>query len=138
VRLSAPSGGNDGSSRLSHGADDLDKQRERLYGSPRRKRQRIDADRYGGCPPTQRFNDADLKPRFIPARSGRDLQSGFQLIPPPPRQAPERGRARSPPRGYRSQRSKWSRRTGLLHRADRSGRRGSGSDFQGLATRRAV
>ncbi|KAK4043491.1 WD40-repeat-containing domain protein [Parachaetomium inaequale] len=65
----------------------VDSQRERLYGSPRRKRQRIDAD------------------RFIPARSGRDLQSGFHLIPPPPRPNPERGRPRSPPRGYRSQRS---------------------------------
>ncbi|KAK4250195.1 quinon protein alcohol dehydrogenase-like superfamily [Corynascus novoguineensis] len=62
-------------------------QSERVYGSPRRKRQRIDAD------------------RFIPARSGRDLQSGFHLIPPPPRPTPEKGRPRSPPRGYRSQKS---------------------------------
>ncbi|KAJ4306328.1 substrate-specific activator of APC-dependent proteolysis [Collariella sp. IMI 366227] len=55
--------------------------------SPRRKRQRIDGD------------------RFIPSRSGRDLQAGFQLIPPPPRPTPQKGRPRSPPRGYRSQRS---------------------------------
>ncbi|KAL2148849.1 hypothetical protein VTH82DRAFT_1996 [Thermothelomyces myriococcoides] len=64
-----------------------DTQRDRVYGSPRRKRQRIDAD------------------RFIPTRSGRDLQSGFHLIPPPPRPLPEKGRPRSPPRGYRSQKS---------------------------------
>ncbi|KAL2136773.1 hypothetical protein VTI74DRAFT_1425 [Chaetomium olivicolor] len=63
-------------------------QREGTPGaSPRRKRQRIDGD------------------RFIPSRSGRDLQAGFQLIPPPPRPTPQKGRPRSPPRGYRSQKS---------------------------------
>ncbi|SPQ21929.1 37c014de-be3e-4128-ade9-68464010f83c [Thermothielavioides terrestris] len=87
ARSSAAHSGTEGPGRASDGLDALDKQRERLYGSPRRKRQRIDAD------------------RFIPARSGRDLQSGYQLIPPPPRPAPERGRPRSPPRGYRSQKS---------------------------------
>lgn len=79
---------------------------ERLYGSPRRKRQRINADRYVKCYLLS-FEEKmlTLSFSFIPARSGRDLQSGFHLIPPPPRPTPERGRPRSPPRGYRSQKS---------------------------------
>lgn len=75
--------------------------------TPHRKRQRINGDRYaenldGVCNECS----TDVIFRFIPTRSGRDLQSGFRLIQEPEPATPARQRRRVP--RVPTQRSEWS------------------------------